>query len=290
MEYTLHRRTIEHQGISRKYIVVEPSTLDAGRGCAPNLLIYFHGSQQSGSVSRRFTNGTFDDMAQRTGTLLVYPDGYHNHFNDARGILPAKAREEGIDDVAFTQLLVTTLREEYGVGNVYACGYSNGGQMTLRLLFDAPGLLSGAAVFCSTLGAGDNHAPTNPDSMYEPTPVMMIAGTDDPITPFGGGAIGAGTRHYRGEVLSAPATAARLAELNGASASDVSRPYPDVSVTRYGGANPVELWAVEGMGHLVPCGKTLDPRLGTPTESFLAADAVAAFFGFEGPAASCPTG
>lgn len=277
MDYTLHRRTIQHQGITRKFIVVEPSELPN----EPNLLFFFHGSQQSASVARRFTDGTFDDMAQRTGTLLVYPDGYHNHFNDARGILPAKTREDGINDVTFTEALVALLRDEYGVGKVYACGYSNGGQMTLRLLFDAPGLLSGAGVFCSTLGAGNNHTPSNPDAAFLPTPVMMISGISDPITPFQGGVIGAGTNHYRGEVLSAEATAARLAKLNNAQLAQPSHPYPDVTITLYDGDNPVELWAVQGMGHLVPCGKTLDARLGKPTDSFLAADALAKFFNFE---------
>lgn len=271
MEYTLHRRTIEHQGHQRRIIIVEPSSV------GKNLLLYFHGSSQSASVSRRFTSGTFDDMAQRTGTLLVYMEGVGNHFNDARGILPAKTRELGVDDVDFARTVVELMRAEFGIEKVFACGYSNGGQMTMRLLFDAPSLLSGAAVFCSTLGAGDNHAPTNPDSAFEPTRVLMMAGTQDPITPFEGGVIGKGTSYYRGEVLSAPDTAARFAELNQCNPPVQRRPFPDVTATVYEGEYPVELWAVE-MGHVVPSGHELDVRLGGTTDSFLAADVVAEFF------------
>ena len=47
--------------------------------------------------------------------------------------LPEKTRELGTDDVGFTQAVVDELRKEYNIGRIFACGYSNGGQMVLRL-------------------------------------------------------------------------------------------------------------------------------------------------------------
>ena len=96
---------VEFQGFKRKYTVVAPE--DPG----PNQLLFLHGSLQNGSVMRRFTNGTFDELAARTGTVVVYPDGVDRHFNDARGVLPVKARELGIDDVAFLQHVAATVQE-----------------------------------------------------------------------------------------------------------------------------------------------------------------------------------
>lgn len=118
---------------------------------------------------------------------MAYPGGIHNHFNDARKHLPEKTRELGTDDVGFTQAVVDELRKEYNIGRIFACGYSNGGQMVLRLLFDAPGLLSGAAVFAATLAACENLAPTNPIEAYQPTPLLMIHGTLDDKAPYEGG-------------------------------------------------------------------------------------------------------
>ncbi len=56
--------TVEIQGQKRKYTVVAPENP------GPNLLPFLHGSLQNGSVLRRFTAGTFDELAERTGTVV----------------------------------------------------------------------------------------------------------------------------------------------------------------------------------------------------------------------------
>ena len=275
MEYTLHRRHVQLQGHTRKYIVVEPANL----GPHPDLLLFFHGSLQSGSVMRRFTAGTFDDLAQRTATVLVYPEGVDRHFNDCRAQLPVTARTLNIDDVAFTGELVRLMREEYATARTLACGYSNGGQMVIRLLFDAPGLLDGACVFASTLGEGSNHAPSNPDSAYLPTPILFMHGTADPLAPYQGGMAGIDATRTRGPVTSAPWTAQHFAVLGGAqSTPELSQAYPGVEVSRWQAEQPVELWTMHGVGHVIPSGNQVDPRLGKNTAAFRAADVVEKFF------------
>lgn len=287
----IERRKLTFQERERSYVLVLPkdmptaaavpepgaeaATAAPGAGAAPDLLLFFHGSLQSGNVIRRFTNGTFDALGARHGMIVAYPNGVEQHFNDARAKLPVAARELDIDDVGFTQHLVAQLQEEFGVSRVFACGFSNGGQFVIRLLFDAPGLLDGAAVFASSLGAGDNHATTNPDSAYQPTPVLFLHGTGDPLAPYEGGEAGRGAR---GVVLGAYENAARFAQLNGATELASSRPYADTEVTRWEGEQPVELWTVDGMGHVIPSGNDIDPRLGKNTDSFLAAEVVEEFF------------
>ncbi|WP_408920784.1 hypothetical protein [Corynebacterium marquesiae] len=164
----VHRRTADVDGRTRRFLVIAPDN----PGPRPNLLLFFHGSLQSGNVMRRFTNGTFDELADATNTVLVYPDGVDRHFNDCRSILPVTARAENVDDVAFAAFLVEEMRREFGTARTFACGYSNGGQMVLRLLFDAPFSLTRACIFASTLGEGDNHAPSNPAG-YRPTPLLF---------------------------------------------------------------------------------------------------------------------
>lgn len=274
----LERRCLHLQDRERTFLVVRADEL----ADAPDLLLFFHGSLQSASIIRRFSAGTFDALADRHGMIVAFPNGVEGHFNDARATLPAAARTLGIDDVAFTRDIADTLRVEYGIGRVFACGFSNGGQMVIRLLFDAPGMLDGAAIFASTMGKGSNHAPSNPDSSYQPTPVLMIHGTGDPLAPYTGGTAGLDSQRTRGVVTSAPSTATRFAQLNGASGPVRTRAFSDTVIDRWqhaDGSMPVELWTVEGMGHLVPSGNDVNPRLGKNTRSFLAANAVENFFG-----------
>ncbi|WP_165241197.1 alpha/beta hydrolase family esterase [Corynebacterium lizhenjunii] len=267
-ETTVEHRRLEHQGRQRKYVLVTPQ----GAPGPHDLLIFFHGSLQSGNVIRRFTAGTFDAL---DGMQVAYPYGVEQHFNDARATLPVAARELGIDDVGFTRAVVRELAPR----RVFLAGFSNGGQMVLRLLFDAPGLADAAVVFASTLGAGSNHAPTNPDSAFLPTPVLLMHGTADPLAPYEGGTAGLDVQRTRGPVLGAMETAARLAELNGAHPEPVSEQiFGDTTRFRWEGPAPVELLRVAGMGHLIPSGNVLDARLGRNTNSFIAADLVAEFF------------
>lgn len=267
------KESLELDGRPRTFITVEPAEPGG------DLILFFHGSLQSGSVLRRFTANTFDEMAQRTGRVIIYPEGVDRHFNDARGTLPVKARELGVDDVAFARALVELAQQRYGTQRTFACGYSNGGQMVLRLLFDAPGLLDAACVFASTLGSGANHAPSNPDSAYLPTPVLLMHGTADPLAPYEGGVAGLDATRTRGKVTSAPWTAARLAQLNGLTGEpQVTHPYEAVTTRTWAGENPVVLWTMEGTGHVIPSGNQLDARLGPNTDAFLAADVVEGFF------------
>lgn len=260
------RERLLHDGLERQYVLVEPE------GPVERTLLFFHGSLQSGNVIRRFTAGTFDGLP---GTRVIYPSGVHNHFNDGRARLPEKTREMGVDDVGFTRELVG----RYG-GPVFACGYSNGGHMVMRLLIDAPGLLRGACLFAATMPTRDNLATTNPLDVYEPTPVMFLHGTGDRIAPISGGEAALSAAKSRGSVLSARESAEWFAQANGCATGAVSRPYADVERVRWEGAQPVELWSVDGMGHVIPSGNEVSPRLGANTASFVAADAVRGFFGF----------
>ncbi|MBK4157492.1 hypothetical protein GWO69_08725 [Corynebacterium macginleyi] len=270
----VHRRTADVDGRTRRFIVIEPEDL----GPQPDLLLFFHGSQQSANVLRRFTNGTVDALANATNTLIVYPDGIHHHFNDTRAELPVRARELGVDDVAFSAFLIETMQREYTTARTFAAGYSNGGQMVLRLLFDAPFTLTRACIIASTLGEGSNHAPTHPDG-YRPTPLLFIHGTEDPIAPYDGGLAGIDAHQTRGRVLSAPATAEYFALTNGCRPPRETRPIPEVTSTYYDGAYPVELWTMEGLGHVIPSGNETPPRIGPNTNSFNAVDKIRDFFG-----------
>ena len=261
------RRTLEHGGHQRRYLEV---TAERPAPSVKTLVVFLHGSLQSGSVARNFTANTFDALASDTTTVL-YPDGVGRHFNDLRSGFHESARTLGVDDVGF----LTTLVEIYSPERVIGCGFSNGGQMLLRLLFEAPTTLDGAALFGSAMPTEDNLICST--EHYVPTPILAVQGTADPIVPYLGGLAGIGESN-RGETRSAHDSARFLAALNNSPEHSVSEPVAGVRVDSYTGGAPVELWSIQGMGHLVPSPKRLDARLGPGTDTVIGAELVREFF------------
>ncbi|MDY5785281.1 hypothetical protein [Corynebacterium sp.] len=263
---TTTRRSLLHDGHERTWIEVAPE------GDVAALVVFLHGSLQSGNVARAFTGKTFDRLTE-AGCMVVYPDGIGRHFNDLRRGFTESARTLGIDDVGF----LTRLIESYDAPRTIGCGFSNGGQMLIRMLFDAPSTLDGIALFGSSMPAEGNTI-CSPEN-WLPTPVLAVQGTADPIVPYEGGIAALGEAN-RGETRSALDSSAYFARLNGAGEHSSAEPIPDVRVDSWtGGLAPVELWSIEGMGHLVPSPKKLDPRIGPGTDKVVGAELVADFFG-----------
>ena len=257
-----------HQDRKRTFRIVEPfgSTTDA--------LIYFHGSQQSGSVGRSFTNKTFDPLP----FMVVYPDGVDQHWNDARLGLDENTRHLGIDDVGFFVKLATHLGNTYGIKRIFIVGYSNGGQMVLRLMHEVPKMLSGAATIASNMPVAENTLPQVRAFKTHPVPYMAMAGTADTFSPFEGGDAGIGREHRRGVGMSAFDSAAYIAARNGQTEHRHQVIDDVVSIDTWDGENPVEFWTLNGIGHLVPSGKTYPEFLGPSTTSVIAAEEIGKFF------------
>ncbi|QGU05526.1 alpha/beta hydrolase family esterase [Corynebacterium comes] len=279
--YTSERVVLRHQGRDRTFVVVTPLELPE----QPPALLYFHGSLQNGNVARNFTGRIFDDMVARTGAVLVYPDGVDRHFNDTRLRLLEKTRELDIDDVGFTRAIVDWLADNRGVdtSRIHACGYSNGGQMVMRLLHDAPGLLAGAATFAATMPAADNRV-EGLGTVSVPTPFLAMHGTADRIVKYDGGVAGLDAAHSRGVLVSALESARYFATANGLGDPDHETVHGPEGVTvdswSREGLPTVELWSIDGMGHVVPTPKQLPASIGPGTDSVVASDVLARFFGW----------
>src|SRR4051812_633441 len=145
MTYPLQARledlmdSVEVDGRTRTYTVVGEAS--------PNLVLIFHGSRQTGSKHRDFTGRAFDALAAAGHAQVVYLDGYSGNWNDARRESRFPARRENIDDVGFVRAVIEKLGRP---GRVFAVGYSNGGQLAMRLVHEAPELIAGAAVIAAT--------------------------------------------------------------------------------------------------------------------------------------------
>lgn len=256
-----------------------------------DLVILLHGSKQDGAAFRRGTGGIFDVLAAGGSAVVVYLDGYRGNWNDARRQSAFPARLESVDDVGFVQRSIERIHATHGIDptRVFVIGFSNGGQMAIRLIHEVPQLLAGAAVIGAEMPVPEDFLLA--DAPPHPLPVLLVHGTRDRIAPYGGGRMNRWAERLfwvGGSLRSAPETAAHLAARNGitAAARTTREPGPSgetgptwIERTDHAeaGRPPVRLLTVHGGGHTVP-GPHRGPLLLGRTERRLSTASAAAAF------------
>ncbi|MFF4054095.1 alpha/beta hydrolase family esterase [Streptomyces chartreusis] len=281
--------SIEVDGRPRTYTVVGQADGKPSRA----LVMIFHGSSQSGQKHRKFTGTAYDNLAKTGEAVVVYLDGHKGNWNDARRNSSFPARTDNIDDIAFTRAAIEKLAASHRIDTdrVFAVGYSNGGQMVMRLMHEAPELIAGAAVIAATLPAPENFLAANVSPT--PMPVALIHGTKDRIVPYAGGEMGWWTRKLfkvGGRSLSALQTAAYFAEHNGITDEPVrsmlaqksaSTGGTSVELTTYQQQDrpPVVLYTVHGGGHTIPGPAKAPAVLGKTNQDIDTAELVDELFG-----------
>ncbi|AGL16860.1 PHB depolymerase family esterase [Actinoplanes sp. N902-109] len=282
--------TITVHGTPRTYEVAGPAGGAPGR----SLVIVFHGSKQTGAKHRQFTGRAYDTLAADGAAVVAYPDGYRGNWNDGRRGSSFPARRDGIDDVALTRRLIDDLARTHGIdpARVYTVGFSNGGQMVMRLIHEAPELIAGAAVIAATMPAPDNFLAG--DGPAVPMPTLLIHGTKDPISKYAGGTFSWWARKafkVDGRNLSAPQTAEYFAARNGITAAPTTTMLPaatrgttvERTDFRQPGRPPVALLTVHGGGHTIPGPANQPFVLGRTNHDLDTAGLLAGFFGIANP-------
>ena len=228
---------------------------------ASSLLLVLHGSDSDAARFRELSGHTFDRLVA-DGVVVAYAEAYGGVWNDARLGTRSPARERAWTTWSSSRRWSPGSVEEYAVpaDRVFAAGFSNGGQMVIRLVVQAPELIAGAAVISSNHPAPENVLPEMVDlDRHQPMPVLTISGTRDPIVPFDGGVAslwGADPRRT-GAVVSGlggpvrgPQRNHRTSDLtSGHDETDGDHPHP---LAPGRGARPVDFYAIEGGGHTVP--------------------------------------
>ena len=281
--------SIEVGGGPRTYTVAGEADGKPSRA----LVMIFHGSSQTGQTHRKFTGAAYDSLASTGEAVVVYLDGHGGNWNDARRTSSFPARTDNMDDIGFTRAVVEKLAASHRIdtGRVFLVGYSNGGQMVIRLMHEAPDLLAGAAVIAATLPAPENFLAA--DASPAPVPVALIHGTKDRIVPYAGGEMRWWVRKLfkvGGRSLSAPQTAAYFAEHNGITDEPVSSRLPQrpgstdgtsVERTSYQQQErpPVVLYTVHGGGHTIPGPAKGPALLGRTNQDIDTVEVLDEFFG-----------
>lgn len=285
---SIQEHNIQVGGRTRMFLAYVPAKLPSN----PALVLVLHGSLIDGKTIRTWTGYKIDEMADRHGFIVLYPDGYKNNWNDCRKDAPFAAKKENVDDVGFLRALVERYKNANGVDSakVFAFGYSNGGQMAFRLATEQPRFVAAIAAVAANLPIKESFSC---DWRGPTPPVMLVSNTADGIVPYDGGEVKLfGTSH--GMVISARATAWHFAERNSLTTSPVSEkidstagssPLPVKRLTWMRAGRPVVDWyTVTGGGHVVPQPRFQFGRINGPTATNLDTPARAvAFFGLTNP-------
>lgn len=248
---------MRYEGHRRQWLSYVP----ASKPYAPPLLLVLHGSLGDGVQMREASRYGFDLIADREGIVVVYPDGYEQHWNDCRASADYAANTEQIDDVGFLKALVRRMIDEHGIDpeRVYVTGISNGGHMAFRLGMEAPELVAGIAAVAANLPVFKN---IDCSLSEQPVATMIMNGTEDPINPYEGGIVTLLGDSSRGEVQSALDSASYWAQRAGYQGAGTLKEVPRRKAYDYTaverrdwwapGKAPVSLVTIINGGHTLP--------------------------------------
>jgi polyhydroxybutyrate depolymerase len=164
-------RTIDMGGTTREYRVHAPAEVADNAA----LVVFLHGG--FGSASQAESAYGWDELADREGFIVAYPEGDGVAWN-AGSCCGSPARDD-VDDVAFISAATAALQQEYGIESerTFATGMSNGAMMAYRLACDTELFAAIAPVSGTIVKACDSPRPTS---------VLHIHGLDDERVRFDG--------------------------------------------------------------------------------------------------------
>lgn len=280
------KRSFSHDGLERKYLIYSAPLTPAHSGKRP-LLFVLHGGGGTNRGMIRLTNGRFNELADRDGFFVVYPQGIEKSWNDGRLDKISGAHRKSIDDVGFFRALIEHLTAAYPIDSerIFVTGISNGGLMSFQLGCSLPDKIRAIAPVTAQIPS------TVAPLCRSETGVSLAVfnGTEDPLVPYNGGQITVFRRH-RGEVLSTDETIRIWRQKNRCNPEAGVSELPDLAVdgtrvtkieySRCKNESKVVLYRIEGGGHTWPDGRQYLPvrRIGRTSRDINACDEIWEFF------------
>lgn len=272
------------QGRERTYLIHLPPKEKMQKQVP--LLFHLHGGGGTSYGCMGLTFGRFNELADREGFIVVYPQGFEKQWNDGRTGNFRTEEQLKLDDVGFIVKITEELKKKYKIDNtkIFTAGMSNGGFMSSRLICDRPDIFNGAAIITATLSK-EYFPKCNPS---KPVAVLIMNGTDDPLVPYNGGFVKV-FKKTRGEIISTDDLIQFWKEKNACTNKEVIKPkdkYDDgtsliiekYTVCKTGGS--LLLYKIEGGGHTWPGGKQYlgEKLIGKTSKEINACDEIWNFF------------
>jgi polyhydroxybutyrate depolymerase len=235
----------------------------------------------------RLTKGRFNELADRDGFFVVYPQGIDKSWNDGRPDRISGAHRKGIDDVGFFRALIEHLSAAYPIDSkrIFVTGISNGGLMSFRLGCGLSDKIRAIAPVTAQI-------PSAIEPLCRSESAVSLAifnGTEDPLVPYNGGQITV-VRKQRGEVLSTDETIWIWQNKNRCSSEARVTEFPaliadgtrvtKIEYTQCVADSKVVLYRIDGGGHAWPDGRQYLPvrLIGRTSRDINACDEIWEFF------------
>ena len=168
-------RSLSVGGRERSYRLYQPGSVEPGRP-APLVVVLHGGFGSAGQAEQAYG---WDELADRHGFLVAYPDGVGRSWNAGWCCGPAHIHD--VDDVGFAGELIADISAGDSVNprRVFAAGVSNGAMLAYRIACESPGLLAAIGAVAGTMVC-DCPRPG-------PVSLLHIHGLEDRNVPFWGG-------------------------------------------------------------------------------------------------------
>ncbi len=219
------------------------------------LIVLLHGYSVSATLQDAYFG--LSAVARDAGFYLVLPDGTMdvsgNRFWNALGPC-CDLGGTGVDDVGYLTGLLDAAEAVVPVdtSRVYFIGHSNGAFMSYRMACDLADRVTGVVTLAGTEGTMPNCLPSRPVS------VLHMHGTADTTILYSGGTIGTSTYIAAEDAVLAwlMRDGCDRTPVDGGRADfDSTIAGEETSITSYptcDGGTAVELWSMEGSGHIPP--------------------------------------
>lgn len=277
---------LSHDGLKRHYILYQPSARAQHVGKRP-LLLVLHGGGGTHHRMLQLTNERFNQLAERDGFYVVYPQGTDKSWNDGRRDEVSRAHRRSIDDVGFLKAVIEKLIDQYPIDprRVFVTGISNGGLMSYQLACSLPDMIRGIAPVTAQIPAAIAPLCRTESAVS----LAVFNGTEDPLVPYHGGQIEV-FRRQRGALLSTEETITIWRRKNRCSPQAKITAFADraedgtrVTKIEYSPCDQgskVALYRIDGGGHTWPGGRQYLPvrLVGRTTRDINGCDEIWSFF------------
>lgn len=192
-EYYSKEKSIQVQGVARKYRVHLPKTYDSSKKYP--IIIGFHDS--TGSPRFFELNTGLSTLANQKNFIMVYPYGSSSKRFSTRtwnaDFCCGYAKDQKINEVLFVSTLIDELAKDYSVdtAKIFLLGYSNGAMLVNKLGIELADRLAGVAIVSGAVWSTNTETE---ESIYltprqSGVPAILFHGKNDASVPFDGGGV-----------------------------------------------------------------------------------------------------
>ena len=223
-------------GYDRTFIVHVP----ARRAPSPPLVVVLHGGFGTGAGAEAAYH--WDELADRYGFVVLYPDGMQRAWN--AGDCCGEPRARGVDDVAFIEAAIRATSRTYATdpARLYVTGISNGGMMTYRLACESSLPIAAVAPVAAALPVACEHP--------QHVSLLHLHGLADRNVPIDGGP-GSGFVHVTYRPVASALAVFRKADDCAPPVTTTAGPVT-TSRSACAGGRIVQLTTIAGAGHQWP--------------------------------------